>query len=414
MAKGKSNPKTVERVKGLTKAMRGELELAEAEAAAKEMEMGGKFAKDKKKGRGKRDAISSDDDDDEVTNNTVNTNSTGKPTPKAKVQIGGFGIGCRGTGNEKAKQLKLEHDEKTKAKKAARVAAATKKESARVNAHTTHDSDDDESWRVRNPTHNKKANRKKKGVGKNQTESYASDDDVADIETLATRMEMEDENEIVEGEETREGGNALNPNPKGGSTTVSAFSLLRGDEEEKETETEIGVAKAVADDDDDWSDSGDDLLNNDELRVDDTLDAAFAGLSVGTTETENVCGGDGGDFEGRVEAVVEDSDSDESRSETESDWETDEELDANAQPNPLLSLFCTHASETVETNLEYMRRAHGLVVPYEQSLHDKTGFVNYLRRKVVRRKQVRVARFPNPNTVYCPSVTIYCLLHNHK
>ena len=241
MAKGKSNPKTVERVKGLTKAMRGELELAEAEAAAKEMEMGGKFAKDKKKGRGKRDAISSDDDDDEVTNNTVNTNSTGKPTPKAKVQIGGFGIGCRGTGNEKAKQLKLEHDEKTKAKKAARVAAATKKESARVNAHTTHDSDDDESWRVRNPTHNKKANRKKKGVGKNQTESYASDDDVADIETLATRMEMEDENEIVEGEETREGGNALNPNPKGGSTTVSAFSLLRGDEEEEETEKEMGL-----------------------------------------------------------------------------------------------------------------------------------------------------------------------------
>ena len=36
MAKGKSNPKTVERVKGMTKAMRNEMERAEAEAAATE------------------------------------------------------------------------------------------------------------------------------------------------------------------------------------------------------------------------------------------------------------------------------------------------------------------------------------------------------------------------------------------
>ena len=70
-----------------------------------------------------------------------------------------------------------------------------------------------------------------------------------------------------------------------------------------------------------------------------------------------------------------------------SDWETDEEKDADASPNPFASLFDAHESETVAENLEYMRVKHGFVVPYRDSLADPEGFVRYLRRKIVRRKQ---------------------------
>ena len=56
MAKGKSNPKTVERVKGMTKAMRNEMERAEAEAAATEATA--RSAKEKRRGRRRGDASS--------------------------------------------------------------------------------------------------------------------------------------------------------------------------------------------------------------------------------------------------------------------------------------------------------------------------------------------------------------------
>ena len=97
MAKGKSNPKTVERVKGMTKAMRNEMERAEAEAAA--TEAAARSAKEKKKGRRRGDASSDEDEDQEAENAALTQNN--KQSKGNKVQIGGFGIGCRGTGNEK-------------------------------------------------------------------------------------------------------------------------------------------------------------------------------------------------------------------------------------------------------------------------------------------------------------------------
>ena len=121
MAKGKSNPKTVERVKGMTKAMRNEMERAEAEAAA--TEAAARSAKERKKGRRARDVSSDEDEDESAENATLTQNN--KQSKGNKVQIGGFGIGCRGTGNEKARRLKEEHDEKMRKKKAtkARLAA---------------------------------------------------------------------------------------------------------------------------------------------------------------------------------------------------------------------------------------------------------------------------------------------------
>ena len=386
MAKGKSNPKTVEKVRGMTKAMRNDMELAEAEAAANMAKE--KSAKEKKKGRGRRDASSSDDDEDV---NAVDNADTSKSKGSNKVQIGGFGIGCRGTGNEKAKRLKEEHDEKTKKKKAMRVKAAE----ARDNTHTIPD-DDDESWRIRNPTVNKKANRKKKGKqGGKERDVSDEEDEVDTLESIATRMENETENENEQGEDTFGAlgalGNPGNPDPKNSSSVpaVSVFSLLRGndDEEEEEEEEEeakegntnkvpSGFAAHLDDGDEDSDASGDDLFDEEDIRLDDTFQASFAGLQM-AAETE---------YEGKVDEILDESET-ESQSSSESDWETDEELDGYKQPNPLLSLFDNNLSETVDQNLEYMRVTHGFTAPYFNSLTDQTGFVNYLRRKIVRRKQ---------------------------
>ena len=105
MAKGKSNPKTVERVKGMTKAMRNEMERAEAEAAA--TEAAARSAKERRKGRRRNDASSEEDEGEGANAEGASSTAAQHRSSKGnKVQIGGFGIGCRGTGNEKARRLK--------------------------------------------------------------------------------------------------------------------------------------------------------------------------------------------------------------------------------------------------------------------------------------------------------------------
>ena len=116
------------------------------------------------------------------------------------MQIGGFGIGCRGTGNEKARKLKEEHDEKIRRRKAAKKAAVdeTRHNPARANHLAT---DDDElEWRVRNQTVNKKANRKKKkGARVDETDE---DEDVTLESTFADLPEeVGDERGDIDGGE---------------------------------------------------------------------------------------------------------------------------------------------------------------------------------------------------------------------
>ena len=407
MAKGKSNPKTVERVKGMTKAMRNEMERAEAEAAA--TEAAARSAKEKKKGRRRGDP-SSDEDEDEGAENAALTQNN-KQSKGNKVQIGGFGIGCRGTGNEKARRLKEEHDEKTRKKKATkarlaaeRSAAAAREGSARDGSGVD-DDDADESWRVRNPTVNKKANRGKQKRGKKERDD--DDDDDEDEDENVARLKG-----ALEGRSNEEGASDADDDPddpdespflRGSSgasfpaaraAAASAFSLLRGDDEEEEDEedeeennTDGEKTKRDVDDDDD--DDDDDSERHD----------SEAGRSTTDRLTNLVLDDDAtadppAERDGAVEDVVvanADADTDAaSASESESsssDWETDEEKDADASPNPFASLFDAHESETVAENLEYMRVKHGFVVPYRDSLADPEGFVRYLRRKIVRRKQ---------------------------
>ena len=74
-----------------------------------------------------------------------------------------------------------------------------------------------------------------------------------------------------------------------------------------------------------------------------------------------------------------------------SDWETDEEKDDSAVPDPLVSLFDAHVSETVAENLEYMRRTHGFVVPYAGSLADPEAS-SRICEKITRRRQCLFCR----------------------
>ena len=109
MAKGKSNPKTLEHVKRMTKQMRSE----QAEAQALEAATQAAQAVDRKRSKnkkGRRGDVSSDDDENDdpsATQAAAAANGGKKGTgSQSKVQVAGFGIGCRGTGNEKARKLK--------------------------------------------------------------------------------------------------------------------------------------------------------------------------------------------------------------------------------------------------------------------------------------------------------------------
>ena len=106
MAKGKSNPKTLEHVKRMTKQMRSE----QAEATALEAATQAAQAVDRKKKtrKGRRGDVSSDDDldDDPAVAQAANNGGKKGTGSQSKVQVAGFGIGCRGTGNEKARKLK--------------------------------------------------------------------------------------------------------------------------------------------------------------------------------------------------------------------------------------------------------------------------------------------------------------------
>ena len=81
MAKGKSNPKTVERVKGMTKAMRNEMERAEAEAAATEATA--RSAKEKRRGRRRGDASSDEDEGEGMHTENATSSATQHKHAKA-------------------------------------------------------------------------------------------------------------------------------------------------------------------------------------------------------------------------------------------------------------------------------------------------------------------------------------------
>jgi pre-60S factor REI1 len=404
MAKGKSNPKTVERVKGMTKAMRNEMERAEAEAAA--TEAAARSAKERKKGRRARDASSDEDEDESAENATLTQNN--KQSKGNKVQIGGFGIGCRGTGNEKARRLKEEHDEKMRKKKATKARLAAERSAAAArDGYGVDDDDKDESWRVRNPTVNKKANRGKQKRGKKERDDDDDDDDDENenVTRLSQKGRSNDERVDDADDDSDDQNESTSPFLRGSSgasfpaaraAAASAFSLLRGDDDEEEDdeddaeENNTDDEKTKKDVDDDDSDADDDSE-----RKSDSVDGL---LSTTDRLTDLVLDDDAtADFsaerDGAVEDVVDanaahfDATSESESESSASDWETDEEKDADASPNPFASLFDAHESETVEQNLEYMRVKHGFVVPYRDSLADEEGFVNYLRRKIVRRKQ---------------------------
>jgi hypothetical protein len=70
-------------------------------------------------------------------------------------------------------------------------------------------------------------------------------------------------------------------------------------------------------------------------------------------------------------------------------WETDDEDDPDAPfvPRPLESLFCWHESESAEANVEFMRTAHGFVLPYREFLVDLPGLLARLQRKIHRERR---------------------------
>ena len=409
MAKGKSNPKTVERVKGMTKAMRNEMERAEAEAAATEATA--RSAKEKKRGRRRGDASSDEDEGEGVnTENATSSATQHKHAKGNKVQIGGFGIGCRGTGNDKARRLKEEHDEKTRKKKAtrARVAAERAARDEKEDERKEEEEGDDESWRIRNPTVNKRANRGKKEKKKKKEKDEGGflgagdddgdDDDFAKIErTLledAATPENDEIDDEIDDEIADEDVFRLASLSKGAGGAVraaaaSAFSLLRGDDDDDDDDDDDEDANETtpaADDEDADSDDSDDGSETRNLTDDD--DTAIPGEPIHSIDDQS---------DGRGVAPARENAgsiaSETNASSSSSDWETDEEKDVSGiAPNPLVSLFDAHVSETVAENLEYMRRAHGFVVPYANSLADPEGFVAYLRKKIVRRRQCLFCR----------------------
>ena len=195
------------------------------------------------------------------------------------------------------------------------------------------------------------------------------------------------------------------------AAAASAFSLLRGDDDDDddddanddddEDDDDANETTPAADDEDADSDSDDGSVTRRNLTDDD--DTAIPGELIDSIETV--------ESDGRGVAPTREN-ADIARDEAEdgafgsasapasvtnassssSDWETDEEKDDSAVPDPLVSLFDAHVSETVAENLEYMRRTHGFVVPYAGSLADPEGFVAYLRKKITRRRQCLFCR----------------------
>ena len=429
MAKGKSNPKTVERVKGMTKAMRNEMERAEAEAAATEATA--RSAKEKKRGRRRGDASSDEDEGEGVnTENATSSATQHKHAKGNKVQIGGFGIGCRGTGNEKARRLKEEHDEKTRKKKATRARVAAERAARDEKEEKEKEEEEgDESWRIRNPTVNKRANRGKKEKKKKKEKDEEGflgagdgdddDGDFAKIERTLLEDAATPENDEIDDEIASDADEdvfrlaSLSGNAGGAvrAAAASAFSLLRGDDDDDEDDDanddddedddDANETTPAADDEDADSDSDDGSVTRRNLTDDD--DTAIPGEPIDSIETV--------ESDGRGVAPTREN-ADIARDEAEdgafgsasapasvtnassssSDWETDEEKDDSAVPDPLVSLFDAHVSETVAENLEYMRRTHGFVVPYAGSLADPEGFVAYLRKKITRRRQCLFCR----------------------
>ena len=429
MAKGKSNPKTVERVKGMTKAMRNEMERAEAEAAATEATA--RSAKEKKRGRRRGDASSDEDEGEGVnTENATSSATQHKHAKGNKVQIGGFGIGCRGTGNEKARRLKEEHDEKTRKKKATRARVAAERAARDEKEEKEKEEEEgDETWRIRNPTVNKRANRGKKEKKKKKEKDEEGflgagdgdddDGDFAKIERTLLEDAATPENDEIDDEIASDADEdvfrlaSLSGNAGGAvrAAAASAFSLLRGDDDDDddddanddddEDDDDANETTPAADDEDADSDSDDGSVTRRNLTDDD--DTAIPGELIDSIETV--------ESDGRGVAPTREN-ADIARDEAEdgafgsasapasvtnassssSDWETDEEKDDSAVPDPLVSLFDAHVSETVAENLEYMRRTHGFVVPYAGSLADPEGFVAYLRKKITRRRQCLFCR----------------------
>ena len=67
--------------------------------------------------------------------------------------------------------------------------------------------------------------------------------------------------------------------------------------------------------------------------------------------------------------------------------EEDDELDelqfAGRKPIPInVCLFCNHESEDMDSSLEHMRTEHSFILPEEQYVSDKEGYVTYLGEKV--------------------------------
>jgi len=391
MAKGKSNPKTLEHVKRMTKQMRSE----QAEAQALEAATQAAQAVDRKRSKnkkGRRGDVSSDDDENDdpsATQAAAAANGGKKGTgSQSKVQVAGFGIGCRGTGNEKARKLKEEHDEKIRRKKAAKKAAVDETRHNPDRANHLAEDDDELSWRVRNQTVNKKANRKKKKGGRVDDDDDDDEDEVTLGSTLAARPDGagdadEDGPEDIDGGEESGGG--------GGGGGVNMRALLMGDdddddddeeeeddndEEEEQRRSESASAKLL-----------DDLLPDvSELRI---VEHAEEEVLVEDVDENDEDEEDEEDDDELGPLPGEDEDTALGDSENDSDWETDEDDDENApfEPRPCESLFDGAELDTVHDNVEYMRRTHGFVFPYRGNLKDPEGIIGYLQRKIYRGRQ---------------------------
>ncbi len=389
MAKGKSNPKTLEHVKRMTKQMRSE----QAEAQALEAATQAAQAVDRKRSKnkkGRRGDVSSDDDENDdpsATQAAAAANGGKKGTgSQSKVQVAGFGIGCRGTGNEKARKLKDEHDEKIRRKKAAKKAAVDETRHNPDRANHLAEDDDELSWRVRNQTVNKKANRKKKKGGRVDDDDDDDEDEVTLGSTLAARPDSagdadEDGPEDIDGGEESGGG--------GGGGGVNMRALLMGDdddddeeeeddndEEEEQRRSESASAKLL-----------DDLLPDvSELRI---VEHAEEEVLVEDVDEDEEDEEEEEDDDELGPLPGEDEDTALGDSENDSDWETDEDDDENApfEPRPCESLFDGAELDTVHDNVEYMRRTHGFVFPYRGNLKDPEGIIGYLQRKIYRGRQ---------------------------
>ena len=384
MAKGKSNPKTLEAVKRATKQARQADAASGGGAAPSEPTSsrppppsdarGGSGGKSRKSARGRRGARSDSDDDEEAAAAAAAAASAAREAKRggatgtgssARVQLGGFGIGCRGTGNEKARKLREEHDEAVRRKKATRkkeAEARAAREAAAGSLNQLAADEEEAAWRVRNPTRNARANRSKKdrggggggGGGRGgRVDDEDEDDDVgAGVLARSALADLEEtEEEDGDGEEAGRGV---------GGAGAGGFSLLRG-----------------SDDDDDEEEEEDEEDEEDpEPEPEPEPESVIEVEDAPAEDLEDVLVEDVPDEEppppppppppeeaaDAAAAAADDSES--------SAWETESDDDGAAPWEPRLreSLFDGVVSASFEENLDRMRVEHGFVPPYRRNL----------------------------------------------